>query len=104
MASEDKTAKSNHSNTPFKTVYEALAPILAESQTWLLDRCRVTTDKASGIVNDPNECSDDPRYIVDLVKRVVRVSLETNEIVNTLPSLNEKLQPANWPFAWRVSE
>lgn len=69
---------------------------------WLMDRYRVTTDKASGIVNDPNEYSDDPRYIVDLVKRVVRVSLETNDIVNMLPLLNEKPQPPTWPFAWKT--
>lgn len=37
---------------------------------WLMDRYKVTTDKALDIVNDPNEYSDDPRYIVDLVKRV----------------------------------
>ncbi len=69
---------------------------------WLMDRYRVTTDKASGIVNDPNEYSNDPRYIVDLVKRVVRVSLETLEIVGNLPPLNEKPQPADWPIAWKT--
>jgi len=30
-----------------------------------------------------------PRYIVDLLKRIVRVSLETMKIVNVLPPLNE---------------
>ena len=37
-----------------------------------------------------NDWSDDPRYIVDLVKRIVRVSLETVKIVNGLPTLNER--------------
>ena len=69
---------------------------------WLMDRYQVRTDKASGIVNDPNDYSDDPRYIVDLVKRVVTVSMETLDIVKMLPPLNEKSQPANWPFAWKV--
>jgi predicted helicase len=41
-------------------------------------------------VNDPNEWSDDPRYIIDLVKRIVRVSMETNRIVASLPPLNER--------------
>ena len=41
---------------------------------------------------------------VDLVKRVVRVSLETLEIVGTLPPLHEKPQPADWPIAWKASE
>lgn len=69
---------------------------------WLIDRYQVRTDKASGIVNDPNDYSDDPRYIVDLVKRVVTVSMRTREIVGSLPPLNEKAQPENWPFTWRT--
>lgn len=57
---------------------------------WLIDRYQVKTDKASGIVNAPNDwCRehDDPRYIVDLVKRVTRVSVETMDIVRSLPEL-----------------
>ncbi len=57
---------------------------------WLMERYAVTTDKASGIVNDPNTwCAEQgaPRYIVDLVKRIVRVSLETLHIVKDLPPL-----------------
>jgi predicted helicase len=57
---------------------------------WIMERYAVTVDKASGIKNDPNDWSDDPRYIVDLLKRVVRVSVETVGIVGSLPSLNEK--------------
>ena len=69
---------------------------------WLMDRYQVRKDKASGIVNDPNDYSDDPRYIVDLVERVVTVSMETIAIVSELPALNEKAQPADWPAAWKV--
>jgi len=57
---------------------------------WLIDRYQVKADKASGIVNDPNDwCRehDDPRYIVDLIKRVTRVSVETMDIVRSLPEL-----------------
>jgi predicted helicase len=57
---------------------------------WLIDRYQVKTDKASGIVNDPNNWGrehHDPRYIVDLVKRVTRVSVETMKIVDNLPEL-----------------
>jgi predicted helicase len=56
---------------------------------WIMERYQVTEDKDSGIKNDPNKWSDDPRYIVDLVKRMVRVSLETVKIVNGLPALQE---------------
>jgi len=57
---------------------------------WVMERYQVTTDKNSGILNDPNEwCTEhgNPRYIVDLVKRVVQVSVKTVQIVKTLPSL-----------------
>ena len=56
---------------------------------WIMERYQVTVDKASGIKNDPNQWSDDPRYIVDLLKRIVRVSLESVRIVNGLPPLRE---------------
>ena len=69
---------------------------------WIMDRYQVRTDKASGIVNDPNDYSDDARYIVDLVERVVSVSVETMNIVRALPPLHELPQPADWPLAWRV--
>ncbi len=54
---------------------------------WIIERYQVTTDKDSGIHNDPNDWSEEPRYILDLVKRVVRVSVETVRIVRGLPTL-----------------
>ncbi|WP_324651978.1 DEAD/DEAH box helicase [Georgenia sp. H159] len=58
---------------------------------WVMRQYQVTTHKASGIVNDPNDWAaevGDPRYIVDLLKRVVTVSVETMRIVDGLPSLD----------------
>jgi len=55
---------------------------------WVIDQYQVYTDKRSGITSDPNlwgEERDDEEYIVRLVKQVVAVSLETNEIVRGLP-------------------
>ena len=54
---------------------------------WIMERYQITTDKDSGIENDPNDYSDDPRYIIDLLRRIVRVSVETNQIVGQLPKL-----------------
>ncbi|MDA8375528.1 MAG: damage-inducible protein, partial [Planctomycetia bacterium] len=57
---------------------------------WVMERYQVTTDKDSGIKNDPNDwCRehDDPAYIFNLVQRVVRVSVETALIVAGLPEL-----------------
>ncbi|MDR2677683.1 MAG: hypothetical protein LBB26_03950 [Puniceicoccales bacterium] len=51
---------------------------------------QIRTDKASGIRNDPNDWSDDPRYIVNLLKSIVTVSMETVAIVEDLPRLNLK--------------
>ena len=58
---------------------------------WLIDRYQVKKDKASGIVNDPNDWADEvgnPRYIVDLIGRVVRVAMETVRIVEELNNGN----------------
>ena len=54
---------------------------------WLIDRYQVKTDKASGIVNDPNDWADEvgnPRYIVDLIGKVVRVAMESVAIMDVL--------------------
>ncbi|MFB8025336.1 MULTISPECIES: DEAD/DEAH box helicase [unclassified Streptomyces] len=55
---------------------------------WIIDRYQVKVDKASGITNDPNDWSDSPRYIIDLLKRTVTVSLETMKIVDSLPGMD----------------
>lgn len=55
-----------------------------------MERYKFTKDKDSGITNDPNDWSNDPCPIVDLVKRIVRVSLETIRIVKNLLALKEK--------------
>lgn len=57
---------------------------------WVIDRYQIKIDKDSGIKNDPNDWSEDPRYILDLVKRIVRVSIESVRLINGLPALNEQ--------------
>lgn len=55
---------------------------------WVIDRYQVKTDKKSLITNDPNDycrAVNNPRYIVDLIMRLVTVSLETQKLVGTLP-------------------
>ena len=57
---------------------------------WIMERYAITTDKASGIVNDPNDWAlehNDPKYIFNLVLRIITVSLETMKIVKNLPKL-----------------
>lgn len=57
---------------------------------WVMERYQVTTNKDSGIVNDPNlwlKESGNERYIVDLLLKVVTVSMETQKIITKLPQL-----------------
>jgi predicted helicase len=53
---------------------------------WVIDQYQVSTDKRSGIVNDPNR-ADDPEYIVRLIGQVITVSLATMDVVKALPEL-----------------
>jgi predicted helicase len=57
---------------------------------WIMERYQVTTNKDSGIVNDPNDWAREqgnPRYILDLLLSIINVSLQTVEIVRNLPAL-----------------
>jgi predicted helicase len=57
---------------------------------WILDRYQIKTDKASGIINDPNDWAREvgnPRYILDLLLSVINVSVQTVDIVDGLPRL-----------------
>lgn len=54
---------------------------------WIMYRYQRTTDKDSGISNDPNKWSDDPTYILSLLKRIVYVSVESMKIIKNLPKL-----------------
>ena len=54
---------------------------------WVVDQYRVKTDKRSGIENNPNR-ADDEEYIVDLIRKVISVSLETVRIVERLSGLD----------------
>jgi predicted helicase len=59
---------------------------------WVMERQAITTEKASGIVNDANcyanETAGDPAYPLKLFQRVITVSLETMKIVRSLPKLD----------------
>lgn len=57
---------------------------------WVVERACVKTDKETGIVNDFNQWGIEhgsPRYPLDLVLKVISVSLETMKIVKSLPPL-----------------
>ncbi len=62
---------------------------------WVIDQYQVSEDKRSGIRSDPNR-RDDPEYIVRLVGQVVRVSVETVEIVKGLPAEFARVEQDNF--------
>lgn len=103
MLGKDKNGNSKRIDDKSRIVYNeklTIAGIPAEAYEyvvngksaieWLMERYAVSTDKASGIVNDPNDWAaehGDPAYIFNLVLRIITVSLETVKIVKALPRL-----------------
>lgn len=63
---------------------------------WVMERYRITTDlnskgEGSGIVNDPNDWGKEvgnPRYVLDLLLSIINVSVQTVDIVNSLPKVD----------------
>lgn len=53
-----------------------------------IENYAVTTDKASGIVNDPNTYAGG-KYIFDLLLSIISVSLKTQELIAQLPEYKE---------------
>ena len=54
---------------------------------WVIERYQVSQHKDSKLINDPNDWTNDPRYILELLGKVVTVSMKTMEIVKQLPKL-----------------
>lgn len=52
---------------------------------WIIDQYQVKTDKKSGIIDDPNDYSDDEKYIFNLLLRIINVSVQTVDLINSLP-------------------
>src|SRR5699024_9105136 len=54
---------------------------------WIMDQYQVKTDRKSGITDDPNLYSDDEKYIFNLLLSIINVSVQTVDLVNSLPPL-----------------
>ncbi|AWZ38647.1 DEAD/DEAH box helicase [Ligilactobacillus murinus] len=52
---------------------------------WIMDQYQVKTDKKSGIIDDPNDYSNDEKYIFNLLLRIINVSIQTIDLINSLP-------------------
>ncbi|WP_268891864.1 type ISP restriction/modification enzyme [Actinomyces sp. zg328] len=98
---DDKTSIVYNEHVTVSGIPEQAQDYLLGSRSaldWLLDRYQVKVDKASGIVNDPNDWMDEgagaepgapaqPLYLLDLIARVTTVSVRTQQIVHDLPAL-----------------
>ena len=57
---------------------------------WIVERYQDSTDKDSGLRNDCNAWGiehGNPRYVLDLIESVIRVSVESVKIMKSLPEL-----------------
>lgn len=104
---KDKSVLVYNKNLTFRGIPEVAHRYVVNGRSpleWVIDRYQVKTDKASGIVNDPNLYSDDPHYITDLIRRLVTVSVETVKIIENMKKLDEKDCSIEFPDAWKVEK
>ena len=92
---DDKTKIVYNGKITVENIPEAAYDYIVNGKSaveWVMERQAVTTDKKSGITNDANDWAADtmhnPRYPLELLLRVVNVSIKTQEIVNNLPALD----------------
>ena len=57
---------------------------------WIVDRYKITTDKESGITNDPCTGLD----IISHIERAVYIGVESDKLINDLSK--EEFEPKNW--------
>ena len=55
---------------------------------WIMERYAVTTDKASGITDNPNDYGDE-KYIFNLLISVMSISLKTLDFIDSIPEYEE---------------
>ena len=60
---------------------------------WIIDRYRLTTDKDSGIVNNPCANMTESKTI-DMIERMIFIGIESDKII--LDISKEEFEPKNW--------
>ena len=93
-AAKDKTVIVYNKDLTIRDIPQEVQEYVVNKKSaldWVVERCGVSVDKASQITNDYNKYAEemgDERYILNLILRVITVSLETVKIVKSLPSLS----------------
>lgn len=54
---------------------------------WIIDQYQEKTDNDSGIIDDSNLYSDDEKYIFNLLLKIINLSVQTIDLMNSLPPL-----------------
>ncbi|PIC73329.1 type ISP restriction/modification enzyme [Sporosarcina sp. P17b] len=54
---------------------------------WIMEQYQVKVDPPSNLVDNPNLYSDDEKYIFNLLLSIINVSIQTVDLVNSLPPL-----------------
>jgi len=58
---------------------------------WIIDRQKISQDSESGIVDDANDYANEtvknPQYPLELLKKVIDISLESQKLIKSLPPL-----------------
>ncbi|HDR7260258.1 TPA: DEAD/DEAH box helicase [Bacillus paranthracis] len=62
---------------------------------WIMESYQVSIDADSKIKDNPNEYSEDEKYIFNLLLRIINVSVQTVDLVNSLPALEIEEQVEN---------
>ncbi len=52
-----------------------------------MDQYQVKIDRNSGIIDNPNDYSQNPKYIFNLLLSIINVSIQTVDLINQLPKL-----------------
>ena len=59
---------------------------------WVMERQTIIRDVDTGIINDPNDYANEnmrnPAYPLELLQKVITVSLETQKLIKSLPDLD----------------
>lgn len=51
----------------------------------IMDQYCIKTDNATNITEDPNDFSENPKYILNLLLSIITVSIRTLELIKDLP-------------------
>jgi predicted helicase len=57
---------------------------------WIVDRYQVKTDTDSGILNDPNNFSTDPDYILKRLRKAVTFGIKATKVLSSMPKYEVK--------------